>query len=66
MTEKESPIVSFRCPEDYLERVDSLIKSDKIAYVNRSVFIRLAVKNYLAQKEARQSRKKSKEVKVKN
>lgn len=63
MTEDEAPIVSFRCLPDILERIDRLVESDKIKYVNRSSVIKMAVRKYLQREEARQSQSTVKEVK---
>lgn len=48
---KEMPKVSFRCPEDYLERVDKLIKSDRLKFPNRSALFRIAVRRLLDSEE---------------
>lgn len=48
---KEAPVISFRCAPHILERIDKLIESDKIKYVNRSVFIKKAIREYVINEE---------------
>lgn len=48
---KEAPVISFRCAPHILERMDALIESDKIKFVNRSVFIKKAIREYVNKQE---------------